>query len=125
MGQSLFNKNPKFQKFDEILHSRITRFKNVKSKFQKFILSNFTLTWSNDGKINNICSHITYSKELQQKMNLSQKTIELNIFSKILGHAYIYEQQSFSDGYCEESLPESNYKNIEKYGNSTVAIFSL
>ena len=35
------------------------------SKFQKFQLSNFTLTWSNEGKMNDIPPDMTYSKELQ------------------------------------------------------------
>ena len=30
MGQSLFRKYSKFQKFDEILYCRMTRFRNVK-----------------------------------------------------------------------------------------------
>ena len=35
------------------------------SKFQKFQLSNFTLTWSNEGKMNGIPPDMTYSKGLQ------------------------------------------------------------
>ena len=77
MGQGLYKKYSKFQKFDEILYCGMTRFKNVKvgvfrqhestktilknenmglnrfkklSKFRKFLLSNFTLTWSNEEK---------------------------------------------------------------------------
>ena len=38
-----------------------------RSKFQKFQSSNFTLTWSNEGKVNSVRPYITYSKELQQK----------------------------------------------------------
>ena len=76
MGQGLFKKYSKFQKFDEI-YCGMTRFRNVKvlvfrqhestktilknenmglnrfkklSKFRKFLLSNFTLTWSNEEK---------------------------------------------------------------------------
>ena len=72
MGQSLFKKHSKFQKFHEILYCGMTRFRNLKlgvfrqcqniktilkkknmeqnrfkklSKFQRFKLSNFTLTW--------------------------------------------------------------------------------
>ena len=52
MGQSLFKKYSKFQKFDHILYCGITIFRNFKlgvfRKFQKFQLSNFTLTWSNN-----------------------------------------------------------------------------
>ena len=40
------------------------RFKKL-SKFQKFQLSNFTLTWSNEGKINRL--DMTYSKTYLQK----------------------------------------------------------
>ena len=81
MGQSLFKKHSKIQRFDEILYCGMTRFRNVKlgvfrqyqktkailkkknmgqncsmklSKFQKFHLSNFTLTWSNQGKMNSV-----------------------------------------------------------------------
>ena len=89
MEQSLFKKHSKFQKFNEILYCGMTRFRNVElsvfrkyqntetilekknmgenrfkklSKFQKFRLSNFTLTWSNEGKINNVRLDLTYSK---------------------------------------------------------------
>ena len=50
------------------------RFKKL-SKFQKFQLSNFTLTWSNEGKMNSVQFDMTYSKELQQKMKLLDKLI--------------------------------------------------
>ena len=63
------------------------RFKKL-SKFQKFELSNFTLTWSNEGKINSVQLDMTYSKELKQKMKmldkLTLKTFELHSFSDIL-----------------------------------------
>ena len=32
------------------------------SKFQKFQLNNFTLTWSNEGKVNSVRLDVTYSK---------------------------------------------------------------
>ena len=94
MGQSLFQKHSKFQKFDEMLYCEMTRFRNVKlgvygqyqntkiilekknmgqnrfknlSEFQKFQLSNFTLTVSNEGKTNSVRFDMTYSKELQQE----------------------------------------------------------
>ena len=94
MGQSLFQKHSKFQKFDEMLYCGMTRFRNVKlgvygqyqntkiilekknmgqnrfknlSEFQKFQLSNFTLTVSNEGKTNSVRFDMTYSKELQQE----------------------------------------------------------
>ena len=44
-----------------------------RSKFQKFQLSNFTLTWSNEGKVNSVRPYITYSKELKQKMKVLDK----------------------------------------------------
>ena len=53
-----------------------------RSKFQKFQLSNFTLTWSNEGKVNSVRLGITYSKELQQKMNILDKLIFINISIK-------------------------------------------
>ena len=43
---------------------RQNRFKKL-SKFQKFQLSSFTLTWSNERKMNNVRPDMTYSKELQ------------------------------------------------------------
>ena len=50
------------------------RFKK-RSKFQKFQLNNFTLTWSNEGKVNNVRPYMTYSKELQQKMKILDKLV--------------------------------------------------
>ena len=35
-----------------------------RSKFQKFQLTNFTLTWLNEGKVNSLRLDMTYSKEL-------------------------------------------------------------
>ena len=88
-GQSLFSKHSKFQIFDEILYCGLTRFRNFKisvfrqyqntrtilkkknteqnhfkkpSKFQKFQLSNFTLTWSNEGKKINVRLDMTQWK---------------------------------------------------------------
>ena len=65
------------------------RFKK-RSKFQKFQLSNFTLTWSNEGKVNSVRPYMTYSKELQQKIkmldNLALKTLESNNFCEVLCH---------------------------------------
>ena len=53
--------------------------------------------------MNGIPPDMTCSKELQQKMEildkLIKKTFELNNFSKMLWHSYIWEQQSFSNGY--------------------------
>ena len=54
------------------------RFKKL-SKFQKFQLSDFTLTWSNGGKVNSVRPDITYSKELNQKMKMFDKLIFKNI----------------------------------------------
>ena len=45
------------------------------SKSQKFQLNNFTLTWSNEGKINSARLDLTYSKELRQKMKMLDKQI--------------------------------------------------
>ena len=54
------------------------RFKKL-PKFQKFQLTDFTLTWSNDGKMNSVRPDMTYSKELQQKMKMLDKLILKNI----------------------------------------------
>ena len=54
------------------------RFKK-RSKFQKFQLSNYTLTWSNEGKVNNVRPYMNYSKELQQKMKMLDKLVLNNI----------------------------------------------
>ena len=97
MRQSLFKKHSKLQNFDEIFHYAMTRCRNVKlggfrqyqsprtvfkkknieqncfkkcSKFKKFQSINFTLTWSNEGKVNSVQPYMTYSKELQQKMKM-------------------------------------------------------
>ena len=50
------------------------RFKKL-SKFQKFYLGNFTLTWSNEGKMISVPPDMTYSKGLQQKMKILDKLI--------------------------------------------------
>ena len=50
------------------------------SKFQTFQLSNFSLTWSNEAKKNSVQFDMTYSKELQQKMELLDKLILKNIW---------------------------------------------
>ena len=52
---------------------------NKLSKFQKFQFSNFTLTWSNEGKMNSVRPDMTYSKELQQKNEILHKLILKNI----------------------------------------------
>ena len=54
------------------------RFKEL-SKFQEFQLSNFTLTWSNKGKMNSLQFDMTYLKELQQKIEMLDKLILKNI----------------------------------------------
>ena len=68
------------------------RFKK-RSKFQKFQINNFTLTWTNKGKVNSVWPYMANSKELQQKLKMLDKlilkTFELNNFSKILCHGYI------------------------------------
>ena len=51
------------------------------SKFQKFQLSNFTLTWSNEGKMNSVRPDMTYSEELQQKTKMLHKLILKNILN--------------------------------------------
>ena len=50
------------------------RFKKL-SKFQKFPISNFTLTCTNKGKMNSVPPDMAYSKELQQKMKILDKVI--------------------------------------------------
>ena len=90
------------------------RFKKL-SKFQKFQSSNFTLTWSNEGKMNSLRLDMAYSKELQQKMKildkLTLKTFELHNFGEILCHGHIQELQSFSDG-IERSLSQKGIINV-------------
>ena len=53
-----------------------------RSKFQKFQLSNFTFTWSNEGKVNSLRPGVPYSKELRQKMKMLDKLILKNICIK-------------------------------------------
>ena len=50
------------------------RFKKL-SIFQKFQLSNFTLTWSNEGEMNSLRFDLTYSIELPQKIKMLDKLI--------------------------------------------------
>ena len=53
-----------------------------RSRFQKFQLSNFTLTWSNERKVNSVQPYMTYSKELRQKMKMLDKLALKNILIK-------------------------------------------
>ena len=68
------------------------RFKKL-SIFKKFQLSNFTLTWSNEGEMNSLRFDLTYSIELPQKIKMLDKLILGNIlithFSEILCHDHI------------------------------------
>ena len=48
---------------------------------KNFQLSNFTLTWSNEGKMYRLWPDMTYSKELQQKMKMLDKLIFKKHFS--------------------------------------------
>ena len=50
-----------------------------RSKFQTFQLSNFPLTWSNEGKVNSVRPYMTYSKELQQEIKMLNKLVLKNI----------------------------------------------
>ena len=50
-----------------------------RSRFQKFQLTNFTLTWLNEGKVNSLRLDMTYSKELQQKMKMLDEVISKTI----------------------------------------------
>ena len=59
-------------------NTRQNRYKKL-SKSQKFQLTNFTLTWSNEGGMNSVRPDMTYSKELQQKMKMLDKSILKNI----------------------------------------------
>ena len=54
------------------------RFKKL-SIFKKFQLSNFTLTWSNEGEMNSLRFDLTYSIELPQKIKMLDKLILGNI----------------------------------------------
>ena len=55
-----------------------------RAKFLKFQLSNFTLSWSNEGRVNSVRPDLTYLKELQQKM----KMFGLKRFNQIMCHGY-------------------------------------
>ena len=56
------------------------RFKKL-SKFLKFQLGNFNLTWSNEGKINTLLLHMTYTIKLLQEMKMLDKLILKNHFN--------------------------------------------
>ena len=81
-------RNGKFGVFKQYQNTRTTlKKKNMgqncfkkRSQFQKFQLSNFTLTCSNEGKVvNRVRPCMTYSKELQQKMKMLNKHVLKNI----------------------------------------------
>ena len=78
MGQSLFKKHSKFQNFNEIFYYGMIRFRNLKwgvfRQYQNtktilkiwdrivlkdFQLSNFIMTWSNEGKMNSVWLDMT------------------------------------------------------------------
>ena len=77
----MFLDNIKTETILEKKNMRQNRFKKL-SKLQKFQGSNFTLTWSNEGKMNSVRPYMTYSKELQQKMKMLDKLILKNILIK-------------------------------------------
>ena len=64
--------------FKKEKHGKKNRFKKL-SKYQKFQFSNFTLTWSNERKMNSVRHDVIYSEELQQKMEMLDKRILKNI----------------------------------------------
>ena len=68
------------------------RFKKL-SKFQKLQLSNFTLTWSNEGRMNGVPPDNDLFKLTAAKMKILDKpilkTLELNNIGEILWHGYI------------------------------------
>ena len=70
-----------YQNTKTILEKKMgqNRFKKL-SKFQKFQLINFTLTWSKEGKMNRVQPNMTYTKELQQKTKKLDKLILKNNF---------------------------------------------
>ena len=71
----------KYQNTKTILKKKSMQQNHFKklSKFKKFQLSNFTLTWSNDRKMKSGRPDMTYSKEQQQKMKTLEKLILKNI----------------------------------------------
>ena len=46
------------------------------SKFQKFQLSTFNLTWSNEGKMNDLLPDMTYSKKTAAKNENTGQTFK-------------------------------------------------
>ena len=58
--------------FSKKKNMRQNRFMKL-SKFQKFQLSTFNLTWSNEGKMNDLLPDMTYSKKLLRKMKTQDK----------------------------------------------------
>ena len=74
----VFRKYQNTKTFSEKKNMGKNRFMKL-SKFQKFQLYNFTLTWSNERKMNSVRFDMTYSKELQQKRKILTKLILKNI----------------------------------------------
>ena len=104
----MFKKYSKFQKFIEMLCCGMTRLRNIIKlgvfrqfqnsktilktktighkrfkkllKFLKFQLSNFTLTWSQKGKMNSVWPDMTYSKKTTAKNeNVGQNYLEKHL----------------------------------------------
>ena len=88
-------------------------------------LRNFTLTWSNEGKMNDKPCHITYSKEFKNLDNPWQgmpapsphNFLEQNFFlRKIREHAHLSVTESFLLGFSwsSDNITPSNKKNTSK-----------
>ena len=56
----------------------LLKFQSINQLDQLKII-NFTLTWSNEGKMKSVRPGVTYSEELQQKMKMLDKPMLKNI----------------------------------------------
>ena len=74
-------------RFRNVKLSVIRQYENIKNylkkkyrtEISKCYFSNFTLNLSNEGKVNSVQSVMTYSKELQLKINTLDKHVLNNI----------------------------------------------
>ena len=70
-----------YQNTKTILKNKNTRQNRFKKrlKFQKFQLSDFILTWSNEGKVKSVWPIMTYSKNIAKNKNIGQSYLKKHL----------------------------------------------
>ena len=138
MGQSLFVKHSRFQNFDETFYCGMTTSEHKNHSKKKIrdrvclrnIQNSENLVERPDlGTLNQVFLDNIKTQELFLKREIwdrivlrnFQRAMLKNILITHVRRGHIQEQESLSNRYLEESLPQKNYRGIWKYSNSTVA----